>query len=340
VANKKTGPPFLDVGANVQAQTSAPARATIEGILLDQDLGGYGSELRTHIVGGYLTRLDSEYFRKLPGGPFGGGAGDASRAKLGEFFIAPRLGLLREPFYIYQNQHRLSERLLQTAGGGIDLGWTDQRSSELRVGWEMQDIRWKTDVGSASDNLPDVFGTIQLARVRFTLDNQDRALVPRFGAHLSAQAGYFFNTVQSPNAPQLSLQASLAHQIDKNVLLLSLDSGTMLHRNVAQPFRFTLGGPQHLSASAIDEYRGTDYFFLSPLFLRRVATLPAPLGQSIYIGGGYEAGQMYAPDAATITRQDVYFGIFAETPLGVITLTPAFGTGDHRKLTFTLGKFF
>jgi NTE family protein len=49
---------------------------------------------------------------------------------------------------------------------------------------------------------------------------------------------------------------------------------------------------------------------------------------------------MYAPDAATITRQDVYFGIFAETPLGVITLTPAFGTGDHRKLTFTLGKFF
>jgi NTE family protein len=340
VANKKTGPPFLVVGANVQAQSSAPARATIEGILLDQDLGGYGSELRTHIVGGYLTRLDSEYFRKLPGGPVGGGTGDASRAKLGEFFLAPRVGLLREPFYIYQDQLRLSERLLQTTGGGVDFGWTDQRSRELRAGWEMQDIRWKTDVGSASDNLPDVFGTMQRARVRFDLDNQDRALVPQFGAHLTAQAGYLFNTVQSANAPQFTIQTSFAHQIDKNLLILSLDSGTMLHRNIAQPFRFTLGGPLRLSASAIDEYRGTDYFFLSPLFLRRVATLPAPLGQSIYVGGGYEAGQIYAPDASTITRQDVYFGIFAETPLGVITLTPAIGTDDHRKLTFTLGKFF
>ena len=99
-------------------------------------------------------------------------------------------------------------------------------------------------------------------------------------------------------------------------------------------------GPLRLSASAIDEYRGTDHFLLSPLFLRRIANLPAPLGQRIYAGVGYEAGQMRAPDASTITRQDVFFGIFAETPLGVITLAPAFGDNGYRKFTFTLGKFF
>jgi len=339
VTDKKTGPPFLLLGANAEAQSGSPARATIEGILLDQDFGGYGSELRTHIIGGYLTDIDTEYFRKLPGPPIGGKA-DASGAKLGELFLAPRGGLRREPFYIYQNQIRLSQRLLQTAGGGIDLGWTDRHTRELRAGWEMNNIRWLTGVGSSADNLPNVLGPMQRARLRFDFDTQDRALVPQFGVHVAAESGYLFHAVQSSNAPQLRIQASLAHRVDKNLLLLSLDSGTMFHRNVAQPFRFTLGGPLHLSASAIDEYRGTDYFFLSPLFLRRIASMPAPLGQSIYFGAGYEAGQMRSPDASTITRQDFFFGIFAETPLGVITLAPAFGDNGYRKFTFTLGKFF
>ena len=114
----------------------------------------------------------------------------------------------------------------------------------------------------------------------------------------------------------------------------------MFNRDVAQPFRFTLGGPLRLSASAIDEYRGTDYFLIEPAFLRRVAKLPDPLGQSIYVGAAYEAGQMHAPNLSTVTRQDLFFGIVAETPLGVFTLGPAVGTDDHRKFVFTLGKLF
>ena len=58
------------------------------------------------------------------------------------------------------------------------------------------------------------------------------------------------------------------------------------------------------------------------------------------MGGAYEIGQMRAPDASTITRQDVYFGIVAETPLGVITLAPAIGDDGQRKFVFTLGRFF
>ena len=114
----------------------------------------------------------------------------------------------------------------------------------------------------------------------------------------------------------------------------------MLNRDVAQPFRFTLGGPLRLSASAIDQYRGTDYFLVTPGYLRRIKSLPAPLSSNLYLGGFYEAGQMRAPDASTITQQDVYFGLFAETPFGLISIGPAFGTNDERKLVFTIGKFF
>lgn len=121
---------------------------------------------------------------------------------------------------------------------------------------------------------------------------------------------------------------------------MAVDSGTMFHRSVAQPFLYTLGGPVRLSASAIDEYRGTDYWLVEPGLLRRIAQLPQPLGQSIYVGLVYEAGQMYAPGQRTITRQDVFLGLAAETPLGVITFGPAIGDHNERKFVFTLGRLF
>ena len=114
----------------------------------------------------------------------------------------------------------------------------------------------------------------------------------------------------------------------------------MLDRNVAQPFRYTLGGPLRLASLSIDQLRGTDYWLVTPGYLRRIYAMHPPLSGGIYLGGTFEAGQMRAPDAQTVTREDVYFGIVAETPLGVITLAPAIGfNGDH-KFVFTIGRFF
>lgn len=344
VAAKKTGPPFLLAGINVETQVPAFTRATVEGILTDQDLGGYGSELRTHVKLGYLTDINSEYFRPL----------NPLASTEHTLFAAPHVGILRQPFPIYRNQLRLAERQLQSFSTGADLGLTNQRTQELRAGYSFSNIRWNTSIGN--DNLPDVYGNAQRARVRYVYDTQDRALVPQFGLHLVSEAAYLFSAVDSRNAPQLFSQVSYAHRFsvhraspadtkkDPNrgheIFMLAGEGGTMFNRNVAQPFRYTLGGPLRLSASAIDEYRGTDYFFLEPALLRRIAQLPQPLGQSIYLGGGLEFGQVRAPDARTITRGDVYFGVVAETPLGVITLAPTIGTNGERKFIFTLGRVF
>jgi NTE family protein len=328
VTEKRNGPPFLLVGANLEAETSGTTRATLEAILIDQDLGGYGSELRAHIKVGFLTDLNAEYYRHL----------SSLGQSTGGLFLAPQGGLLREPYYIYQNQKQISERLLQNAGGGVDIGWSDQRTQELRLGWQAGQVRWTSLVGT--DVQPNIIGTMQRARLRYVYDNQDRALVPQFGFRIETQAAYLYNSVDSPNTPQFTAKITYSHQIAKNIFIMGAEGGTMLNHNVAQPFRFTLGGPLRLTASAIDEYRGTDYFLVEPAILRRIAQLPRPLGQSIYIGAGYEAGQMRAPGLPTITRQDGYFGIVAETPLGIITFAPAIGDDGYRKLVFTLGKLF
>ncbi len=348
VANKKTGPPFLLFGVNIQAQTTATTRATVEGIVTDQDLGGYGAELRSHFALGYLTDLGTEYFKPL----------NNITNPEHVVFVAPRAELLRQPFPIYQGDVRISERQLQNLSVGGDLGLTNQRTSELRAGFDFGHLRWDRQIGT--DTLQDLNGQLNRARVRYAFDNQDRALVPQFGVHAVAEFGYLFNSVGSPDSPQLNGSFNYARRFrlfesaettdpntglptrrkGKQVFIFDSEFGTDFNRDVAQPFRYTLGGVTRLAASALDQYRGTDYFLVAPSILRRLAELPAPLGQSIYVGFAYELGQIRAPDMSTITRQDVVFGLVAETPLGVISAGPAIGDHNERKFVFTLGRFF
>ena len=344
VTRRKTGPPFVVVGANVEAQTNAFTRATIEGVILNQDFGGYGSELRSKVIVGYLTELSSEYFRPL--NPL------ASRERT--FFVAPRVDFIREPFPVFKGANQVADRQLQHFDLGADVGWTNERTQRLALGYDWAQLHWNITTGT--DGSPDFSGQSQRARLKYDFDTQDRALVPQFGVHLSTEAAYLFSSVHSENSPELSGRFSLARRFslhkappkdapkDPNrgheVFVLATEGGTMFGRTVAEPFRYTLGGPLRLSASAIDQYRGTDYWLVEPAILRRIANLPRPLGQSIYLGLGAEAGQIRAPGMPVINRQDAYFGIVAETPLGVITIAPAIGSNGERKFVFTLGKLF
>jgi NTE family protein len=325
VADKRTGPPFLEVGANIQAQTGGVTRATVDSILLWQDLGGWGNGLRANIDLGFETNFAADYFYHV---------GEKG------FFVSPHAGVLRQPYYIYSpGGFRLSERQYQSAGGGADAGWGNRHTLEVRAGWMYDDIHWRTTTGY--DGQPDFNGGSQRLRARVVYDTQDRALVPRYGVRDVSEFGYLYYTPASPNAPYFTTQITAAHEVSpKNLLLLKAEGGTLFGRDVAQPFRFTLGGPLRLSSLSIDQLRGTDYFLITPAYLRRLAQLPAPLGQSIYFGAVYEAGQMRSPGAYTVLRQDISVGIVAETPLGVIAIAPAFGDAGYRKFTFSLGKLF
>jgi len=327
VEDKKNGPPFLDLGFNIEAQSAGVTRATVDSIFLYQDLGGYGSELRAKIDVGFQTNLEGEYlYRFIPT----------------RFFVAPRAVLTRQPYFIYaspDSNTRISERQSQFGGFAGDLGWTDNKQQELRVGWEFNNVQWHVTTGS--DDLPNYDGNSQTARIRYVYDSQDRALVPHYGMRAVTSFGYLYNVADSPSAPQFFTRLQGAHTWNNNnIFIAAAEGATMFNRNVAQPFRYTLGGPLRLAALSIDQLRGTDYWLVTPGYLRRIFAMPAPIGGGLYVGGTFEAGQMRAPDTATVTREDVYFGVLASTPLGVITFAPAIGfNGDH-KFVFTIGRFF
>lgn len=319
-----TGPPFLLVGPDLAAATSNITRIELNMRLVYQNLGGYGSELRANADLGFMTVLNAEYYRLLtPNG----------------FFIEPRTGILREPVNIWANQKRIAERLQQNLDAGVEAGRTIGKSMQVSAAWRALDTRWGLTTGSGGG--PYINGTAQEGLLHINLDRETSGSVSPSGFRLNAAAGALYHAVSSANAPLVMASAARTWLWrDKNIFGLTGDVNSYLRANVAEPFRFTLGGPRRLAASSIDEYRGTDTWLARAGYLHRIAALPTGLGQGLYAIFGFEAGEIWSPESDAILRQDGTVGFLAATPLGSISIGGSVGDAGHRKVFITVGRLF
>jgi len=320
----RTGRRSLMLGADITATTSNVTRNTIDFRYIHRDLGSFGSELRADVRVGFLTQLSAEYYRRLTANGL---------------FLQPHVGVIRQPIYLWANQKRISERFEQEAGGGLDLGKTFNRNTQLSAEWRMQSLRWSLTNGE--DSSTNISGPVQSATLHYAYDNAVTGAVSPRGLRLDVNAGSLFHTVDSETAPLVQIRASKTYTFrEKNIVGFGMNVDTYFRRNVADPLRFTLGGPLRLSASSIDEYRGTDDVLIRSGYLRRIAALPSGLGQGLYVTIAYEAGEIWSPTHSALLRQDGVAGVVAATPLGVLTVGGSIGDAGRRKVFFTLGRLF
>jgi NTE family protein len=320
----RNGPPFLLVGADITAMTDNVTRGTLDLRLINNDLGGYRSELRSDLRIGFLTQASTEYYRLL---------------RANGLFVQPHIGLLRQPVYIFDNQQRIAERLQQNAGGGLDFGRTYHSRSQLAAEWRYEVVRWHTQSGD--DTRPDLSGSAQTGVLHYTYNSLNAGQLSTRGVLLDISGGGLYHSIGSENAPIAQFSARYSRDFfDKNIVGLDVSGDTYFRRNVADPLRFTLGGPQRLSASSIDEYRGTDDMLARAAYYRRVASLPTQLGDGLYLTGAYEAGEVWSPERRAFLRQDGVLGLLGATPLGTITLGGSIGDAGRRKFFFTFGRLF
>ena len=318
------GPPYLFVGADVAAETSNITHTELSLRLVDQNLGGFGSELRATARVGFLTDLSAEYYRLIT--PSG-------------FFIEPRTGIVREPVYIWANQKRVAERLQQNLGAGVEAGRTIGNSVQVSAEWRAEDTRWSLTTGSGGG--PYISGTAQTGLFHVIIDKETSGTISPQGFRLAASAGALYHAVDSANAPLVMLSSARTWSWrGSNVFGLTADVNSYLRANVAEPFRFTLGGPRQLSAASFDEFRGTDTALARAGYLRQIASLPTGYGQGLYAIVGYEAGEIWSPEARAILRQDGTAGLVAATPFGAISVGGSVGDAGHRKVFITIGRLF
>jgi NTE family protein len=320
----RIGPPYLLVSPELASATSNISRAEMTLRLIDQNLGGFGSELRATGRLGYMTDLSTEYYRLLaPGG----------------YFVEPRLSVLREPVYLWDNQKRVAERFQQNLDAGIEAGRTFSNELQVSAEWRAEDTRWSLTTGTGGG--PYLSGTAQTGLLHVTIDRASSGAISPNGFRLSASAGALYHAVGSENAPLVNLSFSRSVPWGAaNILGISGEINSYLRANVAQPYRFTLGGPMRLSASSFDEYRGTDTYLARTGYMRRLAALPTGLGQGLYCVFGYEAGEIWSPENRAILRQDGTTGLVANTPIGLFTVGVSAGDAGHRKAFVTLGRWF
>jgi NTE family protein len=320
------GPPYLLLGGDVVAMTGNVTSSIFDFRFIDQNLGGYGSELRSTIRLGYLTHIDTEYYKPITSNGF---------------FLQPHLSVDRDPVYFWVNQKRVSERQLQRTGGSLDAGWTVNPRLQFALTYANNVIRWRLIDGVDDSPNQHLSGTAQQAGVHFSFSDAVSAIASPYGIHVDGFVGALFHTADSPNTPMANIRIRQSWTIaQRNTFSVSGDANTYFRANVADPFRYTLGGPLRLYASSVDEYRGTDDAIGRLVYLRKIAALPTGIGEGVYLTGGYEAGNVWSPEAHSILRQDAFGGLLVSTPLGAMTLGGALGDAGHRKIFFTFGRLF
>jgi NTE family protein len=324
LSNSRSGPPYLLISPELAASTSNISRGELSLRFVDQNLGGFGSELRTTARIGYRTDLFAEYYRQLaPGG----------------YFLEPRAGILRAPVYIWVNQKRVADRFLENLDAGLEAGRTFSNQLQVSAEWRAEETHWSLTTGT--DGEPYLSGTAQTGLLHINIDKATASGISPNGFRIAASAGALYHAVASSNAPLVKLSFGATRSWNEaNIFGVGGEVNSYLRANVAQPYRFTLGGAMRLSASSFDEFRGTDTYLARAGYLHRLAPLPTGMGQGLYSFFGYEAGEVWSPEARAMLRQDGFIGLVANSPIGLFTFGVSDGDAGHRKVFLTLGRLF
>ncbi len=322
---KQHGPPFINVGLDINGSETDDIKFTIYGRLTMLDIGGYGSEWRTDVGVGSSSQFCTEFYKPL------GSQG---------WFLAPRAYHKSRQSNLYEHQSRLARYRINETGAGLDLGFGFGRFAELRAGYDIGRVNATIDVGNPL--LPAPAGRRSAASLRWAYDARDSVPVPRSGTGVRTEMEW---VTASPGAahsfPKLQMEVRFFQPVlKKSSLFLVAGGGTAFGREIPFAEKFKLGGPLRLGALGLDEIRTNQYAFSAAGFLHEAFPLPMLLGGKVYAAAWYEAGKAWeAPDFRGLNHTGSA-GLAIETGLGLLFFGGSIGEGGRHNLYFVLGRLF
>ena len=318
VRPKTYGPPFLLPAFDLQNIDSNSFSADLRFRVASYDTFVAGSEVRLDIGIGSTQTVSGEFYRRL------------GRSKL---FAAPRAYFRRSSLNAYNDDSELTaEYRVKRYGGGGDLGVDFGPRSELRVGYDVADVRARRRVGLPT--LPEAEGTERVASIRWVFDGQNSPLVPSRGVYARSRLSFFHATpslVDEEGAviqrfddfPQGEIVASyFTRWRGRNRVFVIAGAGTSFGNDSGLEL-FRLGGPFRLGAFNNDEISGDHYVLGVAGVLREWFRLPDVLGANVYYGAWFENGSAFDDWDDARYRSNGSLGVIVETIFG-----PAFFGGS------------
>ena len=289
------------------------------------DVGTHGSELRLDAIIGSDDLIAGEYYRPLDGK---------------NFFVAPRAYFWATSVDLFQDGDRVAEYRERKVGTGIDLGYTFNRKSQFRLGYEVAHDQARVQIGDPL--LPKIGGLLSVGNALFVYEGLNNAMVPTRGASLNAQGRWFFAAPGSSSAfPQAEIRGSALKPVNEKASLFTYGSaGTSFSHSAAPLQQFTLGGPFRLGAFGPKEFRGDHYLLASGGYLQRVGYLPPFLGTRIFGAGWYEVGSAFLEHEDAVFRSSVSGALIMETRLGPLVIGGAVGSDRRGKIFVSMGRIF
>jgi NTE family protein len=325
---KTHGPPFLLPALEVENIDSNTFALNLRGRVVFYDTLVPESEIRLDLAVGTRQEAAIELYRRLFGT---------------RLFLAPRAYWNRGSLNGYDEEGELvADYREKVAGGGLDLGLDLGSRSELRVGYDVHDLRTRLRVGEPS--LPEAEGRNRYASLRWTFDGQTSPVIPTRGIFSRVGLRYFTDSPDIVQAgerfegptdyAQIEGRFSSFHRFHERHRVFYGASGGSSFGDEPGYNRFRLGGLLRLGAFHNGEVVGNNYVLGLGGLLYHVLRLPDVIGANGYIGAWLEAGSAFDDWSEASHQWNASGGFVLETFLGPLFL------GGSVSLTNGDGRFY
>ncbi|HZZ06280.1 patatin-like phospholipase family protein [Paraburkholderia sp.] len=268
------------------------------------------------------------------------------------YYVAPYLEFQRRYANLYDDSGdvKVTQYRLQTERVGVDFGLPLARLGDFRIG-----VAYAHGFASPQYNLPledgpnspllfpDIYGRQLSARARLVIDQLDDPLFARKGyfGELRVERSLFAG---SDSFTEVYGKSIVAASYGRHSINASIEAGNDFGgTNLTNPFGFTLGGFQHLSAYAADQLSGNSMVYGQVTYMNQLATFNASPIRGLYAGLSIEAGNVWNRDSqfgsGPLKRSVTAFTALTSS-FGPIYLGVAFAPGGRHNFYFQLGHTY
>ncbi|MGH8780211.1 patatin-like phospholipase family protein [Paraburkholderia sp.] len=285
------------------------------------------------------------------------------------YYVAPYLGLERRYINLYDpdTNFRITQYHQQTERAGLDLGVPLSTFGDFRIG-----VEYAHGYGSAVYNFPNTdaqgnpiaggvfpsyYGRQVNVHARFTIDQLDDPLFPRKGYFVNLRVersltGGSNGGFADSNARYTEVYGKglVAASFGRHSFSASLEAGKDFGgTNQVNPFGFTLGGFQHLSAYAADQLAGSTMIYGQVTYMNQLAAFNTSVIHGLFAGISIEAGNVWdngssSADLAGIgkgpLKRSVTFFTSVTSSFGPIYFGVALAPGGRNNVYFQLGHTY